>query len=170
MQILPKDSTETKLEKLSQIIASVDYTGMSYTEIYCDIWDRYNAAFGGNMSAITSGLWKGDNWYGINNHFVDETCKYVYNPLDREIWKDSQLRSRDKGYAEEYIAHGGKNFRAAALGYQVDNFEDCELAIRLKYAGKNTFLDFLNMQGELFATGVMDYKLGSEGAFWYEVN
>lgn len=170
VQILPKDSTETKLEKLSQIIASVDYTGMSYTEIYCDIWDRYNAAFGGNMSAITSGLWEGDNWYGINNHFVDETCKYVYNPLDREIWKDSQLRSRDKGYAEEYIAHGGKNFRAAALRYQVDNFEDCELAIRLKYAGKNTFLDFLNMQGELSATGVLSHKLGSEGAFWYEVN
>ena len=26
----------------------------------------------------------------------------------------------------------------------------------------------MNMQGELFATGVMDHKLGSEGAFWYQ--
>ena len=66
------------------------------------------------------------------------------------------------------MAHGGKNFRAAAWGYPVDTCADCDLAIRLKYAGKNTLLDFLNMQGELFATGVMDHKLGSEGAFWYQ--
>lgn len=166
--LLPGDSTETKLEKLRQIADTADYTGMSYTEIYCDIWNRYNEAFGGKMSAITSGLWRGDNWYSINNQFSIMTDKFVFYPLDREIFKDSGLSSGDKGYHEQYVAHGGKNFRAAALGYQVDNFEDCELAIRLKYAGKNTLLDFLNMQGELFATGVMDHKLGSEGAFWYQ--
>ena len=170
IKILPGDSTETKLEKLRQIADSADYTGMSYTEIYCAIWNRYNAAFGGNMSAITSCLWEGDNWYGINNQFVEETARFVKNPIKKEIFKDSGLRSGDKGYREQYVAHGGKNFRAAALGYQVDNFEDCELAIRLKYAGKNTLLDFLNMQGELFATGVMGHKLGSEGAFWYKID
>ena len=94
------------------------------------------------MSAITSCLWEGDNWYGINNQFVEETARFVKNPLKKEIWRDSGLRSGDEGYHEQYIAHGGKNFRAAALGYQVDNFEDCELAIRLKYAGKIRFLTF----------------------------
>lgn len=39
IKILPGDSTETKLEKLRQIADSADYTGMSYTEIYCDIWN-----------------------------------------------------------------------------------------------------------------------------------
>lgn len=170
VQILPKDSTQTKLEKLRQIADTADYSGMSYTEIYCTIWDRYNSAFGGNLSAITSCLWEGDNWYGINNQFTEEVDKFVYNPIEREIWKDSQLRRRDKGYAEQYIAHGGKNFRAAALGYDVTNHEECELAIRQKYAGKNTLLDFLNMQGELSATGVVRHRLGPEGSFWYEVN
>lgn len=170
IKILPGDSTETKLEKLRQIADSADYTGMSYTEIYCDIWNRYNAAFGGNMSAITSGLWTPPEWCDINNQFSVETSKFVYNPLKKEIWKDSGLRRGDEGYHEEYVAHGGKNFRIVALGYDAKTYEDLEEAIAQKYVGKNRLLDFLNMQGELSATGVLDHKLGSEPAFWYEIN
>ncbi len=122
------------------------------------------------MSAITSCLWEGDNWYGINNQFVEETARFVKNPLKKEIWRDSGLRSGDEGYHEQYIAHGGKNFRIVALGYDPKTYEDLEEAIAQKYLGKNRLLDFLNMQGELSATGVLDHKLGSEAAFWYEIN
>ena len=168
VQILPKDSTQTKLEKLRQIADTADYSGMSYTEIYCTIWDRYNSAFGGNMSAITSGLWCSDEWNEINNQFGGEIMNSVYHPLDKEVWQDSGLRSGDPGFREQQIAHGWEHFLVAALGYDSTNYDDCEQAILQRYAGRNSLLDFLNMQGELLRTGVMSHKLGSEGAFWYE--
>lgn len=168
IKILPGDSTETKLEKLSQIADSADYSGMSYTEIYCTIWDRYNSAFGGNMSAITSGLWCPTEWNEINNQFGGEIMNSVYHPLDKEVWQDSGLRRGDPGFRDQRIAHGWDHFLVAALGYDSKNYDDCEQAILQRYAGRNSLLDFLNMQGELLRTGVIGHKLGSEGALWYE--
>ena len=42
------------------------------------------------------------------------------------------------------------------------NFAEREAAIKEKYAGKNTTLDFLKMQSELEASGVLEHKMGDE--------
>ena len=39
-------STEAKLAELREIAKNADYTGMSYSEIYKTIYDRYNEASG----------------------------------------------------------------------------------------------------------------------------
>ena len=47
------------------------------------------------------------------------------------------------------------------------SFEEREAAIREKYAGKNTVLDFLNMQSELNLSGVLNHKMGEDRAGTY---
>ena len=59
------------------------------------------------------------------------------------------------------------NAMMKTLGYDGMNFGQREAAIREKYAGKNTTLDFLNMQSELSLSGVLRHKMGKERAGTY---
>ena len=59
------------------------------------------------------------------------------------------------------------NAMMKTLGYDGMNFGQREAAIREKYAGKNTTLDFLNMQSELSMSGVLIHKMGMDQADTY---
>jgi len=131
------DSVEVKLTKLQEIAENTQYPGMTGTEIYKTIWDRYNDAFGGNMSAILSGLASFDEWNKISSQFRKEINSSY--PVDRTL---------------HHAAH------AAILGYDGMSPNEIEAAIAKKYEGKNSVLDFLNMYGELRNAGVLDSKLG----------
>ena len=145
---------------------------MSYTEIYTNLWKCYDDAFGGNMPAITSCIALGQELSSVNNQFIDETGKYVRIPLRNQIYQETGCVYGTDAYNEikkEYI--GDKTefpFASVALGYSGMSFEEKEAAIYQKYAGKNTLQDFLNMQGELFQTGVLDNKMGFSGSFQYQ--
>lgn len=163
--ILPTDSTQVKLAKLQQIAEASDYTGMSYEEIYTTIWNRYNDAFDGRLSAICSGLSGPSDWNYINNQFWQETGKVVFYPLRAEFVAQG-MREQDAAYDKEYQKRI-TDIKSAPFGYSGMNCEQREAAILEKYAGKNSFLDFLSMQGELFHTGVYYEKMGSSAAYQY---
>lgn len=161
--IYTSDSTETKLEKLRRLAEVSDYSGMSYEDIYTTIWNRYNTAFGGKLSAITApcnGLMSME-WGAINNQFVDEAQKYVDIPLKRSLEAQGLI---EQGEYSEEARQIMSDVRASPLGYRGMSFEEKEAAIFEKYKGKNSYLDFMSMQGELFKTGIYSKKLGDEGA------
>ena len=161
--IYTSDSTETKLEKLRKMAEVSDYSGMSYEDIYTTIWNRYNTAFGGRLSAITApcnGIMSLD-WSDINNQFIKEADKYVNIPLRRSLEKQGLI---DNGVYSEEAQQILSDIRAAPLGYSGMSFEEKEAAIFEKYKGKDSYLDFISMQGELFKTGIYSKKLGVEGA------
>lgn len=151
--ILPTESTEVKLNKLRQIGGATDYTGMSYTEIYTAIWDRYNDAFDGKMGAITSCLIASEEWCNIHNQFSTEVCRMVYNPAAAD---------EKKG-----LYTGPVNIHSEMMGYGGMSWQEKEAAIKEKYKGKDTLEDFLNMQGELFRSGAMYEKMGNDSASLY---
>lgn len=164
--ILPTDSVEVKLEKLRQISEASDYTGMSYEEIYTDLWNRYNDAFDGRLSAICSSVTASPpHWHKISNQFSNETELYVFRPL-REDFKVQGLRKGDAGY-DEYVTQRYSDIRSAPLGYSGMTYEEKEAAILAKYQGKDSFLDFLSMQGELQHTMIYRNKMGFYGEIAY---
>ena len=163
-EILPTDSVQVKLEKLRQIAEQADYTGMSYKEISDAIWKRYNDAFDGNMAAITT-FPSPPDWGRINNQFVEEWVQAVEYPIQREIRKDTGLEPGDKGYMEYRCSrYGSAHFMTQYDGLSV---EEKEQAILEKYAGKDTLLDFLNMQDELHRAGVLGHKMGGKAMSQY---
>lgn len=144
--ILPTDTTEVKLAKLRQIDESADYTGMSYSEIYTAIWNRYNDAFGGKLEAITTCLANGPDEIAINNQYGAEMLKKAYYPM--------------KAAAQKGEYTGPTDLHSEMLGYGGMSWEEKEAAILEKYRGKSTLADFLSMQGELNKTGVLSHKMG----------
>ena len=170
-EIKPNDTTLVKLVKLKEIAANTDFSGMSYTEIYTNLWKSYDDAFGGNMPAIMSGIAQSQEKHSIHNQFMDDYEKYVSQPLRTQIFQETGCVYGTDAYDEvvkEYI--GDKEicpFDSIALGYGGMSIEEKEAAIYQKYAGKNTLQDFLNMQGELFKTGVLDNKMGPSASFQY---
>lgn len=162
--ILPTDSVEVKLEKLKKIGETADYTGMSYSEIYTTIWNRYNDAFDGNLSAILSEIWATpDNWCDISNQFSHEAYQEVFQPLHQEFEEQGKLKGGEFYDENNTFAQCVSDIRSAPLGYSGMSFAEKEQAIYEKYKGKDTYIDFLNMQGELRSTGVYENKLGMEG-------
>ena len=163
-EIKPNDTTLVKLVKLKEIAANTDFSGMSYTEIYTNLWKSYDDAFGGNMPAIMSGLAQSQEKHSIHNQFMDDYEKYVSQPLRTQIFQETGCVYGTDAYREvvkEYIGDTTESpFDSIALGYGGMSIEEKEAAIYQKYAGKNTLQDFLNMQGELWKTGVLKHKMG----------
>lgn len=175
-EIQPGDTTEVKLAKLRQMAEEADYTGMDFNEIYTSIWNRYNDAFDGNMSAITTFAGISPDWSSVNNQFLHEYDNNVYFPLMREFkaetgidiftWSKSEWPEHERNMElfGEYVRSKYGTFYDQALGYGDMSIEEREQAICKKYAGKDTLRSFLNMQGELYASGVLTSKLGVDGA------
>lgn len=161
--ILPTDSVQVKLEKLRNIAETADYTGMSYEEIYCAIWDRYQQAFDGKMPGLISSIIGGQERDSITHQFGKEIDKAVRYPLYREIQAETGLRYGEKAFSEYWDEHYQGKMEAAALGYGGMAPEEIEQAILEKYAGKNSLYDFVNMVGELSHTGVLVHKMGGYG-------
>ena len=164
--ILPTDSDKVKMEKLKEIDASFDYSGMSYQEIHSTIYNRYNAAFNGNLLGIVS--FGGDDWTQINLQYQDEIKRHVYYPMRNELAAKLGMKASDEQFQNEYFAPQYREIRWTTLGYRGMSFEEREASIMKKYQGKDTFMDVLNMHGELRSSGVLAHKMGVEGAdrFW----
>lgn len=167
------NATHAKLKQLAEIDAQADYTGMSPDEIYAEIWNRYDEAFDGNMIAIRGSIGGSSEWGDISIQFYDEITRHIFNPaviaarkegleLDgrpHAEWTDAEKDALDSSSLEK--AHNILyEARLKVLGYDGMSFEEREAAIREKYAGKNTVLDFLNMQSELDLSGVLNHKMG----------
>ena len=164
-EILPTDSTETKLEKLRRIAETADYTGMSYGEIYKTVLDRYQQAFGErNMLALMSGLVGGSDRDSICHQFANELDGVLYHPLWQEIEAETGLRYGQSAFQDYWYENYRFELGAEALGYGGMSPEEIETAIAEKYAGKNTLADFAAMMEELHMSGVLDDKLGRDGA------
>lgn len=162
--ILPTDSTEVKLEELRRIAETADYTGMSYGEIYKTILDRYQQAFGGKMLALISGFVGGSDRDSICHQFAREMDDAVYHPLYREIEAETGLRYTQDAFRDYWDEQYRFELVAEALGYGGMSLEETEKAISEKYTGKNTLADFAAMMTELQLSGVLDHKLGRDGA------
>ncbi len=178
--IQPGDSIDVKLAKLRQMAEEADYTGMSYGEIYTAIWNRYDEAFDGNWASIMAFSRIQEKGDIATSDFLREVNRNVSNQLEREFKAETGidlLTSREKGEWLEferkremygdYIHSKYGNLHTHALGYGNMTIDEIEQAIYEKYEGKDSVQDFLNLQGELLLTGVMDSKLGSDGASAY---
>ena len=146
---------------------------MSPDEIYAEIWNRYDEAFDGNMIAIRNFIAGPAEWGEISYQFYTEVTHHIFNPAINAAWKEGvkldgrpytewtyeektalDCSSREK--ANKIVHHA----MMKTLGYDGMSFDQREAAIREKYAGKNTTLDFLNMQSELSMSGVLQHKMG----------
>lgn len=184
--IRPGDSAQVKLAKLQQMAEEADYTGMSYGEIYTAIWNRYDQAFDGNWAAIyTFNQIMGPiDGYAADQQFRTEIQRNISIPLKLEfkeetgidvmVWTKEEWPQHDRDVEayREYVVSKYGNLHAQGCGYGDMTMEEMEQAIYKKYEGKDTMRDFLNMQGELFHTGVMTDKLGVDGrhAYWEAMN
>ena len=166
-EILPSDSSEVKMSKLAEIAAQADYTGMSYEEIYNTIWNRYSKAFDGNLTGIHGNVGGPGSWAKISNQLTDELVKNIVYPMQQEIWQSSG-RSMDYQAALKEASGVLKSLRMKCLGYEGMSFDEIEASIQKKYAGQNTTLAYLNMQGELSITGCLENRLGKSGESTYQ--
>ena len=166
--ILPTDSDKVKMEKLKEIDASFDYSGMSYQEIYSSIYNRYNSAFNGNLEGIM--MFGAEDWTQISQQFQLETKKHVYYPMRNELAAELGMKATDEQFLKEHFWPQYNEIIYTNQGFRGMSFEEREASIMKKYQGKNTFMDILNMHGELRSSGVLAHKMGSEaaGRFWSE--
>lgn len=164
--ILPTDSDKVKLEKLKEIDASFDYSGMSYQEIHSTIYNRYNTAFNGNLLGIMS--FGAEDWTQINLQYQDEIKRHVYYPMRNELAAELGMKATDEQFLKEHFWPEYNEIILTSQGFRGMSVEEREAAIMKKYQGKNTFMDVLNMHGELRSSGVLAHKMGLEGAgrFW----
>lgn len=174
------NATHAKLKQLAELNAQADYTGMSPDEIYSEIWNRYDEAFDGNMIAIKAYIAGPAEWTVINQQFYTEITHHIFNPaiiaarkegleLDGRPyteWTDAEMDALDSS-SNLKACKTVNNALMKVLGYDGMSFDEREAAIREKYAGKNTTLDFLNMQSELKISGVLRHKMGENQSDTY---
>ena len=175
-EILPGDSIDVKLAKLRKMAEEADYTGMDFNEISTTIWNRFNDAFNGNFAAIDTFAGISPEWCDIQNCFYEDMRDHVWIPMLREFEAETGIRganvlpskdtAENRAYSQYISSKYGKT-ATVTLGYGDLTTEEVEQAIYQKYAGKDTLRDFLNMQGELYQSGVLSSKLGRDGALAY---
>lgn len=160
------NATHAKLKKLGEINEQADYTGMSPEEIYKTIWDRYNEAFDGNMMAITACIAGPAEWGPVNNQFHVEITQHIINPEIRAA-READGGARDyEDYHTAACQLAGKAFMKV-MGWDGMSYEQMEVSIKEKYAGKNTNRDFLMMQSELERSGVLYHRMGYDNGRTY---
>ena len=178
--ITVSNATHAKLKQLAELNAQADYTGMSPDEIYSEIWNRYDEAFDGNMIAIRGCVAGPAEWSVINQQFYAEIRRHIFNPaiiaarkegLEMDgrpytEWTDAEMDALDSS-SNLKACKTVNNALMKVLGYDGMSFDEREAAIREKYAGKNTTLDFLNMQSELDLSGVLRHKMGEHPSGTY---
>lgn len=170
-------ATLARLKQLAELNEQADYTGMSSDEIYAEIWNRYDEAFDGNMVAITARITGPVEWDRINNQFVGEIYQHIVRPEEKaaritagvaQASTYEEKRALEKSCYEEACCVS-RDARWKALGYEGMSFEEREAAIKEKYAGKNTTLDFLKMQSELERSGVLEHKMGDQARIYCDL-
>ena len=129
--------TQAKLDKISAAIKDTDYSDMTKAEIYAEIEKRYEDAFD-DFHASRAILACTDHIM-VNEQFYRDIDNYV-----------GKIRP--------------SNIVNEARGYTDMSYDEIEAAIREKYAGKTAFIDQLNLFGEMFSSGVLHNKYGSNKA------
>lgn len=181
-RVTVSNATQAKLKQLAELDKQSDYTGMSPDEIFEEIWNRYNETFDGNMVIYTACIAGPAEWGVINNQFVDEIKARVENPVaaaahkaaDEAEGKTNVDRTNAESYAlyelcRDKAGEACRDARLKALGYYGMSFEEREAAIKEKYAGKNTTMDFLRMQSELDRAGVLDHVMGDAASTYTDL-
>lgn len=130
--------TQAKLDKVAAAGRAVDYSGMTKTEIYAEIENRYKEAF--------------DDFYTARSVCITKEQIMILNQFNAET--------------EEKVGISNINSELVrnARGYKGTSVEKIESEIKEKYIGKNSFNDQLNMYGELFSAGVLSEKYGGKTA------
>ena len=122
------------------------------------------------MVVITALIAGPAEWGVVNNQFVREIYEHIIRPEEKaaritagvaQVCTYEEKRALEKSCYEEACCVS-RDARWKALGYEGMSFEEREAAIKEKYAGKNTTLDFLKMQSELERSGVLEHKMGDE--------
>ncbi|MCM1524070.1 MAG: hypothetical protein NC120_06390 [Ruminococcus sp.] len=131
-------TTQAKLDNISEAIENTDYSGMTQAEIYADIEKKYEDTFEDFQILTTTALCT--DHITVCDHFRDELKSHGIDTVTEKIYRE-------------------------AKGYTGMSYEEIEAAIKEKYAGKTGFFDQLNLVGELYKTGVLDNKYGSNEAF-----
>lgn len=129
--------TQAKLDRISAEIKNTDYTGMSKTDIFADIEGKYANAF--DDFYATFAVWTCEEYNMIHCQFCDDVDDNVGS-----YWKNSDTLE--------------------ARGYTGMSYDEVEIAIKEKYSGKTSFMDQLNLFGELFSSGVLSNKFGWDNA------
>lgn len=129
--------TQAKLDSISAEIEKTDYSGMSKTEIYADIESKYANTF--DDFYATFAVWTCEEYNMIHNQFCDDVDNNAGS-----YWKNSDTLE--------------------ARGYSGMSYDEAEIAIKEKYIGKTSFMDQLNLFGELFSSGVLSNKFGWDKA------
>ena len=135
-QLSSVNDTQRKLDKIAEDIKNTDYSGMTKAEIYADIEGRYVEAFDDFYASMAFATCK--DHIMVNEHFNNSIDNYV-GEFSRDILNE-------------------------ARGYSDMSYEEIEASIKEKYAGKNGFIDQLNLFGELYSTGVLKNKYGGSKA------
>ena len=116
----------------------------------------------------------------VNTGSYTEVTRHIFNPAVNAAWKKGLeldgMPYTEWSYEEKNALDNSCMDKAAkvvndammkTLGYDGMSFDQREAAIREKYAGKNTTLDFLNLQSELSMSGVLNRKMGADRAGTY---
>lgn len=130
-------NTQAKLDKISSAIKDTDYSGMTKTEIYADIEGKYTNAF--DDFYATFAVWSCEEYNMLHCHFCDD----VENNVGLYWENNDTLKAR---------------------GYIGMSYDEVEATIKEKYLGKTSFIDQLNLFGELFSSGVLSNKFGWDNA------
>ena len=139
IQSTTNKTTIAKLAKLREAAEKTDYTGMTPTQVFKEIHDRYNDAFDGNILVITNfALANGREWADINSQYNEE------------------LGAAFRTLCKEYPGITHVEVYREMLGYGDMTINEVEAAIVKKYEGKDTTFDFMSMMGEMLRTGVLD--------------
>jgi len=126
--------TQARLDDISEAIKNTDYSGMTSAEIYVDIEKKYENAF--DDFYMTKALAACKDHIMINDQFL--------NDIHNNVGKTTLALINE------------------ARGYAGMSYDEIENAIKEKYAGKTGFIDQLNLFGELFSTGVLFNKFGTD--------
>lgn len=125
--------TQLKLDKVAAAGRAVDYSGMTKAEIFAEIENRYKDAF--------------DDFYTARAVCLTKEQEKILSQYNSEVEEKIGISNSIEFYNE-------------ARGYGGMSYDEIEVAVKEKYAGKTGFKDQLNLLGELFATGVLTDKYG----------
>ncbi len=130
--------TQAKLDKVAAAGRAVDYSGMTKTEIYAEIENRYKDAF--------------DDYFIAKSVCATKEQVMMLNQLNTELTEKVGLSNINFEMIHE------------ARGYSGMSMEEIEASIKEKYAGKTSFIDQMNLFGELFCSGIISNKYGASTA------
>lgn len=152
------DRAQAVLDKLAALrdeADSFDYTGMSDTEIYKTIYERYDKAFGGNVSGTM---------YGGLGVYIETTPNHWRNIDTGSQMHDEITAHVSKETADAINRPGSKKLlqleKEALYGNMT--MDERKEAIANKYPGKQTTLEYCSYLRDMARAGLMPEKAAQD--------